>query len=72
MPHRTTDDGFHQPPGTRHYNIQFTGAALWKRVTARYFEDMKPEQIEWVWMVEARRCVTLGEIRTLCAGKKAI
>jgi hypothetical protein len=29
-------------------------------VTARYFEGMKPERIDWVWMVEAKRRATPG------------
>jgi hypothetical protein len=39
-------------------------------VTARYFDGMKPEQIEWVWQVEAKRRATPEEIRKLCAGTR--
>ena len=70
MPHAEHDDPFFHPMGTAHYNIQLVGGALWNRVTARYFEGMKPEQIEWVWMVDAGRRATPEEIRKLCAGAK--
>jgi hypothetical protein len=69
MPRQDRDDVFYQPPGTEHYNVQFVSGALLSRATARYFEGLKPEEIEWVWMVEAERRATPDEIRNLCAGK---
>ena len=70
MPRGDRNDVYYHPPGTMHYNIQLACGALWNRITARYLEEgMKPEQIEWVWMVEARRRATTEEIRNLCAGK---
>jgi hypothetical protein len=69
MPRADRDDPFYQPPGTMHYNIQLMGGGLLRRATSRYFEGLRPEQIEWVWMVEAKRRATPEEIRKLCAGK---
>ena len=70
MPRGAIDnEGFYEPPGTLHYNIHLMGGRLLSRVTSRYFEGLRPEQIEWVWMVEARYHATRREIKHLCAGK---
>jgi hypothetical protein len=61
VPRGDRDELFYQPPGSMHYNIQLAGGALCSRVTARYFEGMRPEQIEWIWMVEAKRPATAEE-----------
>jgi hypothetical protein len=50
------------------YNIQLAGA-LCSRVTARYFERIRPERIEWVWLVETKRPATAEEIKQLCTHK---
>jgi hypothetical protein len=70
VPHGATDnEGLYLPPGSAHYNVQFVSGALLSRATARYFDGLKPEEIESVWIVEARRRVTPEEIKKLCAGK---
>jgi hypothetical protein len=70
VPHGAIDnEGFYELPGTLHYNIHLVGGGLLSRVTVRYFEAFRPEQIEWVWKVETRRRATPEEIRKLCAGK---
>jgi hypothetical protein len=63
------NEGFYVRPGSVHYNVQFVSGALLSRATARYFEGLKPEEIEWVWMVEAQRRAKPEEIRKLCAGR---
>jgi len=62
-------EGFCVPPGAELYNVQFVSGALLSRATARHFEGLKPEEIEWVWMVNAERRATPEEIKKLCAGK---
>ena len=70
MQHGAIDnEGFFVPPGTLHYNIHLMGGRLLSRVTSRYFEGLRPEQIEWVWIVETRRRAKPEEIRKLCAGR---
>jgi len=65
MPRKGIDEeGFHIPPGTERYNIQLVGGGLLSRVTVRYFEDLRPDMIEWVWMVNAKRRAT---DKQLCA-----
>ena len=62
-------EGFYVPPGAELYNVQFVSGNLLSRATARHFEGLKPEEIEWVWMVNAERRATPEEIKKLCAGK---
>jgi hypothetical protein len=64
------DEGFYEPPGSEHHNIQLTGGGLLSRVTVRYFADLRPDMIAWVWMVEAGRRATPEEIQQLCAGTR--
>jgi hypothetical protein len=59
-------DLYYEPPIPERYNIQLVGGGLLTRVTARYFEDLWPQQIEWVWMVHAQRRATPEEIEELC------
>ena len=71
MPHGEIDnEGFYEPPGSEHYNIQLVGGGLLSRVTVRCFADLRPDMIEWVWMVEAKRRATPEEIQKLCAGTR--
>jgi hypothetical protein len=64
-------EGFYVAPGSERYNIQLVGGGLIARATARHFEGMRPDQIEWAWMVDAKRRVTPEEIERLCAVKRA-
>ena len=54
-------------PGNRHYNIHFKDGGLYNGVTIRAFEGLRPEDIEWVWIVEEGQRATLEAIRQLCA-----
>lgn len=72
MPRNLDREGFYIPHGTPLYNVCFKGGALQGRVTARGFEGLRPEQIEWVWIVDEKRRATPNEIRQLCkAGNKS-
>jgi hypothetical protein len=42
------------------------GGGIQTRVTARAFAPLRPEQIEWVWIVEEKRSASHDEIRQLC------
>jgi hypothetical protein len=53
-------------PGTPLYNVCFKGGALQGRMTVRGFEGLRPEQIDWVWIVNEMRRATPDEIRKLC------
>ena|ERR1035438_548994 len=66
MPRKLDHDVFYRPPGTPLYNIFFKGGALQGRVTVRAFESLRPEQIDWVWMIDEKRRATQDEIRKLC------
>lgn len=66
MPRKLDQDVFYIPPGTPLFNICFKGGALQGRTTVRAFEGLRPEQIDWVWMVAEMRRATPGEIQKLC------
>ena len=66
MPRKLDHDVFYRPSGTPLYNICFKGCALQGRVTVRDFEGLRPEQIDWVWMIDEKRRATQDEIRKLC------
>lgn len=66
MPPGLDDDLYYRSPEALQYNMQLKGAALNNRVTARGFEGLQPQQIDWVWIVEERRRATADEIRKLC------
>jgi hypothetical protein len=66
MPRKPDRDGLYNPPGTPLYNVCFKGGALQGRMTVRGFEGLRPEQIDWVWMVDEKRRATPEEIRKLC------
>lgn len=54
--------------GTLHYNVQFKTGALANRVTDRAMCDIRPADIDVVWIVERKRQATPEEIRKLCKG----
>jgi hypothetical protein len=66
MPRDLDREGFYLPLGTPLYNIHLKGGGLHTRVTVRGFESLRPENIDWVWVVVARRRATPAEIRELC------
>jgi hypothetical protein len=66
MPRKLDQHTFYRSPGTPLYNVCFKGGALQARVTGRAFEGLRPEQIDWVWIVQEERRATPDEIRKLC------
>jgi hypothetical protein len=54
------------PPGAPLYNVCFRGGTLQGRMTVRALQTLRPEQIDWVWMVVETCRATPEEIHTLC------
>ena len=69
MRSRLEDDLYAPTPGAFHYNVRYIGDMVCNRKTARHFEGVKPDQIEWVWIIESKRYATPKEIADLCKGK---
>ena len=57
---------FYIPLGAPLYNVCFRGGALQGRMTVRCLEGLRPEQIDWVWMVDEKRRANPEEIQNLC------
>jgi hypothetical protein len=55
--------------GTVHYNVKFKSGGLLNRLVAIEVCGLKPREIEWIYLVEAKRQATPDEIRQLCRGK---
>ena len=51
---------------SKHYNVQFKAGELRSRVTERDLCGLRPEDIDFVWVVEERKKATAEEIRKLC------
>jgi hypothetical protein len=49
-----------------HYNLKYKNGGLLNRVTARDICGIRPQDIEWIWIVEEKRNATPEEIRELC------
>jgi len=49
-----------------HYNLKYKAGALLNRITAHDVCGVKPEDIEWLWIVEQDRYATAKEIREHC------
>jgi hypothetical protein len=49
-----------------HYNLEYKNGGLLNRITARDISGIRPQDIEWIWIVEEKRNATLEEIRALC------
>jgi hypothetical protein len=49
-----------------HYNLRYKSGALLNGITARDVCGIRPQDIEWIWIVEERRSATTEEIRKLC------
>ena len=57
---------YYEPVGTVHYNVKFKSGGLLNRLTAREICGLKPGEIEFIYLVEAKRNTTPEEIRELC------
>jgi hypothetical protein len=60
---------YYKPTGTVHYNVKFKSGGLLNRLVANEVCGLKPAEIEWVYLVEAKRYETPDEVRKLCKGK---
>ena len=60
---------YYEPTGTVHYNVKFKSGGLLNRLVAIEVCGLKPMEIEWIYLVEARRQATPDEIRQLCKGR---
>jgi hypothetical protein len=49
-----------------HYNLKYKTGALLNRVTVHDLSGIRPQDIEWIWIVEQDRYATAEEIRELC------
>ena len=49
-----------------HYNLKYKTGAVLNRITAHDISGMRPQDIEWIWIVEEKRNATPEEIRELC------
>jgi hypothetical protein len=71
MPARKPDpEGYNVPPGANHYNVCFKAGHILNRVRQRDLCEYKYQEIEWVWIVEAKRRATPDEIRPCKPGAK--
>jgi hypothetical protein len=68
IPRSKNDSGLYDPHGTFHFNAKYKGEAISNRVLARDIKECRVSDIEWIWIVEARRRATPEEIRQLCSG----
>jgi hypothetical protein len=59
---------FYRHPGSFRFNVRFKNGTLDTRVVAAYIEGRKPAEIDWIWILEARRKATPEEVKKLCAG----
>jgi hypothetical protein len=50
----------------KHYNLRYKTGALRSRVTAHDVCGIRPQDIEWIWIVGEKRNATPGEIRKIC------
>ena len=57
---------YYELVGTVHYNVKFKSGGLLNRLTAREICGLKPSEIEFIYLVEAKRNATPEEIRKLC------
>jgi len=70
-PRKTEPEGSYIPQGINHYNVCFKAGHILNRVRQRDLCEFRHQDIEWVWIVEAKRRATPDEIRQLCrAGAK--
>lgn len=49
-----------------HYNLKYKTGALLNRVTSHDIAGIRPQDVEWTWIVEQNRYATAEEIRDLC------
>jgi hypothetical protein len=55
-----------------HYNLKYKTGAMLNRITAHDVCGIRPQDIEWVWIVEEKRNATPEEIRNLCKKEKQL
>jgi hypothetical protein len=53
-----------------HLNLKYKTGAVLNRITARDACGIRPQDIEWIWIVEEKRNATPEEIRELCRPKR--
>lgn len=61
-----TKNLYYEPRGTVHYNVHFKDGNLANRVTQRAICGLRPVDIDWIWIIEARRRAASDEIRKPC------
>ena len=49
-----------------HYNLKYKAGAVLNRITARDVCGTRPQDIEWIWIVEQNRKATPEEVKELC------
>jgi hypothetical protein len=57
---------YYEPKGTLHYNVKFKSGGMLNRLVADEVCGLKPLEIDWVYMVEAKRMATTEEVKKLC------
>ena len=57
---------YYEPRGTVHYNVHFKNGSFTNRVTKRDLSDLRPVEIDSLYIVEEKRNATPKEIRELC------
>ena len=55
-----------------HYNLKYKSGAFLNRITASDVCGIRPQDIEWIWIVEEKRNATPEEIRKLCKKGKPL
>ena len=60
-PSKADREGYFIPPGTHHYNVCFKAGHRQRDLC-----EFRHQDIEWVWIVEAKRRATPDEIKSLC------
>ena len=46
---------YYEQSGTIHYNVKFKAGGLLNRLVALEVRGLKPSDVEWVYLVEAKR-----------------
>lgn len=55
----------------KHYKLKYKSGALLNRITAHDICGIRPQDIEFIWIVEEKRNATPEEIRKLCKKEKS-
>jgi hypothetical protein len=59
---------YYELVGAVHHNVKRKSGGLLNRLTARELIGLKPNEIEFIYLVEPKRNATAEEIRQLCKG----